>query len=365
MKKNLISLVALFCLVSCTNLSDQNSEQEFNYTEFKQPKHYMCNKVDNMVVDGKLDDWKGIAWTEYFNDIEGVSKPTPRHKTRAKMAWDDQYLYIVAELEEPHVWANIEERDEVIFFDNDFEVFIDPDGDGHHYYELEVNAFETAWDLLLTKPYRDFGHVIDSWDIIGLKVGVSVDGTINDPSDEDKGWIVELALPFSVLQECSNKDTAPTDGDYWRINFSRVEWKTEVKDGEYVKQINPDTGKAFPEDNWVWSPQYHVNMHMPEYWGFIVFVDTKDAENLSWSVPADEHTKWHLRNVYYQQKQYFEEFSQYAESAADLGWTSDQSNIELPLPEVLLTKSGYQAVLPSSEKGTFWIIDETGRIYKI
>ncbi len=58
-------------------------------------------------------------------------------------------------------------RDSVIFHDNDFEVFVDPDGDTHAYYELEVNALGTQWDLMLIKPYRDGGRAIDAWDIAG------------------------------------------------------------------------------------------------------------------------------------------------------------------------------------------------------
>jgi hypothetical protein len=42
----------------------------------------------------------------------------------------------------------------IIFLDNDFEVFIDPDGDNWMYYELEVNALAQIWDLLLIRPYR-------------------------------------------------------------------------------------------------------------------------------------------------------------------------------------------------------------------
>ena len=85
------------------------------------------------------------------------------------MLWDDAYFYIGAELEEPHVWATLTEHDSVIFHDNDFEVFIDPDGDNHEYYEFEINALGTYWDLLLPKPYRDGGKADNSWEIPGLK----------------------------------------------------------------------------------------------------------------------------------------------------------------------------------------------------
>ena len=71
------------------------------------------------------------------------------------MLWDDTYLYVGALLEEPHVWATLTQHDSVIFHDNDFEVFIDPDGDNHEYCEIEINALNTEWDLFLNKPYRD------------------------------------------------------------------------------------------------------------------------------------------------------------------------------------------------------------------
>ena len=50
-------------------------------------------------------------------------------------------------------------------------------------------------------PYRDGGPAIDAWDIRGLRTGVEVDGTLNDPLDEDRGWSVEIAIPWDVLQE--------------------------------------------------------------------------------------------------------------------------------------------------------------------
>ena len=69
-----------------------------------------------------------------------------------KMLWDDQYLYIAADLEEPHVWATLTAHDSVIFRDNDFEVFLNPTGDSVNYFEFEINALNTGWDLFLDKP---------------------------------------------------------------------------------------------------------------------------------------------------------------------------------------------------------------------
>ena len=57
----------------------------------------------------------------------------------------------------------------------------------------------------------------------------------------------------------------PRPGDQWRINFSRVQWKTQVIEGAYRKV---DGEK---EDNWVWSAQGVIDMHRPQRWGFVSF----------------------------------------------------------------------------------------------
>src|SRR5437868_6811003 len=168
------------------------------------PKGYVCRRAATPpTIDGKLDDpaWAAAAWTDPFVDIEADKKPKPRYRTRAKMLWDDEALYIAAELEEPHVWATLTKHDSVIFHDPDFEVFLDPDGDNHLYGELELNALNTTWDLLLTKPYRDGGHAINAWEITGLRTAVHVDGTLNDARDKDKGWSVEIAWPWKGVKE--------------------------------------------------------------------------------------------------------------------------------------------------------------------
>jgi hypothetical protein len=237
-----------------------------------EPKTYVCYRATGKIlVDGKLNEtaWRKAPATDLFVDIEGDVRPRPRFQTRAKMLWDAQYFYISAELEEQHVWGTLTKRDSVIFHDNDFEVFLDPNGDRDEYYELEINALNTVWDLFLPKPYRDGGKAQNSWDIVGLKTAVQVQGTLNDPRDQDKGWTVEMALPWQVLGEFAHQAAPPAEGDQWRVNFSRVEWQHEIVEGKYRKVANTR------EDNWVWSPQGVIDMHRPEQWGYVRFSTTK------------------------------------------------------------------------------------------
>ncbi|MFT5494675.1 MAG: hypothetical protein ACI9TH_000066 [Kiritimatiellia bacterium] len=242
-----------------------------------EPKGYVCPRVTGPVtIDGDLEKpvWRDVPWTDYFVDIEGARKLPPRHHTRAKMMWDDRYLYIGAMLEDPHLWGTLTEKNAIIFNDNDFEVFIDPDGDRHNYYEFEINALGTIWELSLDRPYRDGGPVHRGDNMPGICHAVKLYGSLNDPSDTDLGWSVELAIPWSGLQRYAGTMSCPPEsGDQWRMNFSRVHWLHEIIDGRYVKVPR----EAHPEDNWVWSPQEAIDMHRPERWGLVQFDANCDA----------------------------------------------------------------------------------------
>jgi hypothetical protein len=310
------------------------------------PRRGICYRATApLVIDGRLDEasWRAAAWSEAFVDIEGDARPRPSLATRLKMLWDDRYLYVAAEMEEPDLWATLTTRDSVIYQDNDFELFIDPDGDTHEYYELEINALNTVWDLMLIRPYRDGGPAINAWDIAGLKTAVHTRGTLNRPGDVDQGWTVEIAMPWTVLRQAAPEARAPRDGEQWRMNFSRVQWQRDAKGGRYVKRTDAN-GVALPENNWVWSPQGAVAMHMPERWGYVQFSDIAVTEVSATHVAAthvaqpfraaagaadskaatfvenpDEAIKWGLRRLYYRQADYRIAHDRYARSLTELG----------------------------------------------
>ena len=232
------------------------------------PRRYDCDRVRHSItIDGRLDDagWQRAAWTEPFVDIRGSAGPPPREDTRMKLAWDDEYLYVGAQMTEPHIWATLTEHDSIVFHDNDFEIFIDPNGDTRNYYEVEVNPLGTIFDLFLVRTYRDGGPALHAWDCKGMKHAVWIDGTLNDPTDEDRAWSAEFALPWKVLAEAAGTQCPPVPGDTWRFNASRVEWQHQVVGGRYRKVPNTEA------DNWVWSPQGEINMHLPQHWGYVLF----------------------------------------------------------------------------------------------
>ena len=336
------------------------------------PRFYVCYKAQKPItLDGKLDDgsWKKAEWTESFVDIEGLNKPRPRFRTRVKMLWDDQYFYIAADLEEPAVWATHTERDSVVYEDNDFEIFIDPDGDTHEYCELEINALNSVWDLLLLKPYRDDSEsAVSAWDIDGLITAVSVNGTLNSPKDKDKGWTIEAAFPWAVLREIvPKKKERPDSGDQWKVNFSRVEYSVTTAEGRYVKARDPASGIPYAEDNWTWSPQGVINVHYPEMWGFVQFSDKVVGKGEELFEDAlEEPVKWALRRIYYRERACRDANGSYTTDLAALGLGSDKAlrvGGWIYPPMIQTTETLFEAVY-QNEDGESWHIRQDGLVWR-
>ena len=327
------------------------------------PKHYLCYRAAHpFTLDGKLNKpaWQSAAWTDDFEDIEGHLKPRPRFRTRAKMLWDDANLYIGAEMQEPCVWATLTQHDSVIFQDNDFEVFLDPDGDNHDYHEIEINALNTTWDLRLVKPYRDGGPALNEWEIPGFRSAVHVDGTLNDPRHVDKEWSLEMALPWKALGEYARCPAPPRDGDQWRINFSRVEWDIDVVDGKIRKVPNR------PEHNWVWSPQGVVDMHRPEKWGYVQFSTAPPGTAKYVPDPAIP-TRDLLMEIYHAQRAFRDKNKRWAAALSELNLPLSRHSDLPAAPTLQLTPQGYSAScllqLPSGKTQT-WHVREDSKLWR-
>jgi hypothetical protein len=296
-------------------LHAQNAFQGVEHL-FTPPKGYVVQHTSQpLTLDGNLQesDWQKAPWTTDFVDIEGSKKPLPTFQTRVKMLWNDSTLFVAATLQEPQIWATQTHHDDIIYKDNDFEIFIDPDNNAHQYFEVEVNAINKIFDLYLPKPYRDKGDALISWDVAGLRSGVAINGTLNHPQDQDKSWTVEMAIPLKTLR-MGFPWQPPAEGTLWRINFSRVEWDTRVE-GSKNPKVQDAAGKDLPEHNWVWSPQGVINMHYPERWGYLQF--TRQA-NTTWQMPQAELRKQYLWLVYYRQQEFRKKTGKYATTLAEL-----------------------------------------------
>lgn len=250
--------------------------------------HYTAYRTDTpLTIDGRLDEeaWLKAPRSPRFVDLIHGTKAV--HDTQAVVLWDDEYLYVGYWVEEPFVTAKFTERDSLIYEDNDVELFI-AGQDG--YYEFEINAFNTIYEVFflwedvyekkrydqLTEFKRDrpkveafdgvgFKHPRGkrigfwNWDYPGLKSAVWIDGTLNDNSDRDRGWTVELALPWTGLKHLlDGRSLPPEEGDTWRMDFSRF---NQYKEAPPAK----DSG------GWAWSAHYVWDSHIPECFPYVHF----------------------------------------------------------------------------------------------
>lgn len=328
---------------------------------------YICYRtVDQIEIDGKdgEESWRRATALSQFVDIEGDSKPKPTWPTTVKMVWSDTHLFLYAFLEQPHVSASLENHDDIIYRDDDFEIFIDPDDDTHHYFEFEFNALGTLLDLFLDTPYRDGGPMLIEWDAKGLEYAVHVHGSLNDGSDEDQGWSLEVAIPFTALKT-HKQHPSPKDSTRWRINFSRVEWDHQWDGNEYTK-AKDQNGNQLPEHNWTWSAQGIVNMHYPEMWGYMQFstrpVGSKPVQFMF--VGGDAERVW-LRKVYYAQRLFKGENQGFSDSLDELLQYYDGFSGVKDMMALHSYPSGYECHINVRQNFGTYAINETGRVWKL
>ena len=312
------------------------------------PRTYVCYRTaEKLNIDGKLDEasWQEAASTEPFEDISGEGFPTPKYETTAKMLWDDDYLYVGAVLTEPDIQAKLTQRDTIIYYDNDFEVFIDPDSDGHNYFEIETNARGVIFDLMLDKPYRSGGNFFIQWDCPGLQTVIHHDGTMNDPNDTDKGWSVEMAIPRQALT--MNFTNLLKAGNTWRINFSRVQWLK----------------KEGPEENWVWTATGKIDMHNPDRWGYLYFSgNTVGGATEELVYPYNQDIYKLLWAMFYAQQDVYVKDGGYLKTVEQFFLTDKELS---PLPEgakieIEGTKNIYEISITDPAGGVRYVVNNEG-----
>ena len=364
---NTLSIVSFFAmfLFFGTVTAQRN---DGNYERLLQiPLQYTVLRTsEKMMIDGKDDerDWSKAPWTQAFTDIETGGQINPEQEAKCKMLWDNDFLYLFVKFREHDLWASIKNHDAPVFQDNAFEMFIAPGEETYNYFEFQVNAYGTVWDLFMPRPYRNGGSGLSTWDIKGLQKAVYLDGTLNNPADTDRSWSIELAVPFSSVR--MNGGRNPSTGTIWRMNFSRVQWELDTLNGAYFRRKDKTMGKLLAEHYSVWSPQGIVNLHYPERWGYVLFSNTLSTK--SFLSPEDEQLKLLVWKYYYLQQQFKRRNGKYATALKQLDSlstgiadsTANESEIQMSVDD---HQFWIQVFLPTLSE--IMAINEEGEIHFI
>jgi len=235
------------------------------------PRQYVIYRTSApIVVDGHIDEkaWQDAAWTEPFEDAQSPYCPLPWKMTRAKILYDDQALYFAARLQEENVWGHIAKRDTISYWDNDFEIFVDPTADAVNYFEYEMTCLNQMFDMWHENDNHRNALADGRYDAPGLRHAVQIQGTLNYHHDIDDGWTVEVRLPYADMAT-HNPAMAypPRRGDLWRLNFSRVQYM------HVYTQLFPYLLPFSPCEDWVWQSTFVGDLHVPEMWAKGVFSD--------------------------------------------------------------------------------------------
>lgn len=199
------------------------------------------------VIDGVLDDaaWRQAPWTRVF--LKSLRMEAGRQDTRAKLVWDDAHLYVAFEVEDDEILTPFTADDQNLYESEVVEIFLDADANERTYDEIELSPANHLFDARFTARRKGMDRAWSS----GTRHAVKLDGTLNDPSDTDRGWTAELAIPFANLSAVPH--VPPRVGDRWTMNLFRL-----------------DHGKAGIQ-GLAWSPVMVGDFHnLPKY-GTLVF----------------------------------------------------------------------------------------------
>lgn len=215
--------------------------------------HHINREIDVNNFDDTL--WKSAEPTVWY--IPGTAKK-PITKREGGVLWSDKYLYFRIKTYDKDIYAYNTERNSATFEDDVSEIFLKTDPAGDAYYNFEINALNAVYDSY--QPKRDFAggdKRWSKWDSQGLKSAVYINGTINNPKDEDEYWILQGAIPFEDLEIPSKK--VPQIGDTWNFLLAGYDYSVFL----------PDNGMELASV--CLFEQGKVRFHFSERWNILKF----------------------------------------------------------------------------------------------
>lgn len=171
-------------------------------------------------------NWDKPAWQRVpAGELRCFMGERPAHfpRTRFKMQYDDEALYVIFRVEDRWVRAVAQRHQDPVCTDSCVEFFFSP----HHdpalgYYNLETNCGGVM--LFHFQRSRHVGRVVvDARDLERIDVAHSLPRRVEPEIAEPTTWTVEYRLPFDAFARyCPEPFAPPTSGDVWKGNCYKI-----------------------------------------------------------------------------------------------------------------------------------------------
>lgn len=190
-----------------------------------------------LTIDGNFDE---AAWQAAPSVGEWVFpwwKAGEREQTRARLLWDEEYLYLAVDCDDVHITARHLERDGKVPEDDCVELMLAPDAAHPHvYFNIEFNVIGGILDNF--RPDGPLKPRAPKWDAEGIKIAGAWIGTLNDDRDLDRCWRVEVAIPWRNFAAYM-KSAPPRAGSEMRINLNRSGGRTNPQFSQWAPGGTP------------------------------------------------------------------------------------------------------------------------------
>jgi len=189
-------------------------------------------------IDGKLDeaDWsraEKLPINLVFRPLES-SAPIP--KGSVQLLWDEQYLYVGFSCEDDDIWSYGEIPDEDMWLGDVVELFVKPSRDHLNYFEFVVAPNAVMYDAHYASRGSGTIHRFRTWSS-EARVASQRDGTDGDWKDDDRGYTVEIAIPWSAFSVKS----LPPVGETWTFGAFRYDYSKSYEDPYLLMTVPAST----------------------------------------------------------------------------------------------------------------------------
>jgi hypothetical protein len=211
------------------------------------PTHFECRWAEGPIqIDGKADEpaWKQAQVIDHFYLPWLGDKARPaRTATRARLLWNEDFLYFFAEMEDSDLYADVTEHDGMTWDNDVFELFFQPDAKKPGYYEFQVNAAGTIMDMYLPRRGAGGYQRFKSDGVFHIDAKVVLRGTLNNWRDRDDGWSVEGRIPWKDFHRTGGR---PAAGASWKFALCRYDYSVDFE-GPELSTCAPLKSLTYPD----------------------------------------------------------------------------------------------------------------------